>query len=150
MSATYFACWPVAADVSLSEATTAAVAALRRDAQLLGLLLLDTPTLVFIDAVHWRGPLGAPGDLLLVAFTPARPVSAGEADHAVDAGPAERDTVGLLPADVVVRERGRAERGSRRRAAAEMRAAGASTAAIARRAGLSMRTVTRLLTEPDS
>lgn len=141
---TYLAVWPVDPDLGLPAARRAATGDLARLAELAGVVLTGPATFTVCAADSWHGPLGVPGDLLLVACAPARAVPAAEAG-------AGSGTTGCsvaaehLPADVTARERGRPELPARRDALARLRRAGHTDAQIACRAGLSTRTVARLL-----
>jgi len=143
-SGTYLAVWPVDPDMGLPAARQAATSDLHRLAELAGVVLTGPATFTVCAADSWHGPLGVPGDLLLVACAPARALPAAGAG----AGPAPSGgsvAAEHLPADVTARERGRPELPARRDALARLRRAGHTDAQIACRAGLSTRTVQRLL-----
>ena len=141
---TYLAVWPVDPDLGLPAARRAATGDLARLAELAGVVLTGPATFTVCAAGSWHGPLGAPGDLLLVACAPARAVPAAEAG-AGPAAPGGSVAAEYLPADVTARERGRSELPARLDALARLRRAGHTDAQIAYRAGLSTRTVQRLL-----
>ncbi|MHB8339696.1 MAG: helix-turn-helix domain-containing protein [Mycobacteriales bacterium] len=147
MGRAYLACWPVAPEAQLAEVTAAARADLARQAQLAGARLVASPTFLVVDAAGWHAPFGEPGDLLLLALTPARRRCA----HCADAAPGPVEPIAAdvaLPADVVAREQGRADVAARQRAVAELRRLGWSARQIAERTGCSRRTVERLLAPP--
>ena len=73
---TYLAVWPVDPDMALPAARRAATDDLPRLAELAGVTLTGPVRFTVCAAQSWHGPLGAPGDLLLVALAPARAVSA--------------------------------------------------------------------------
>lgn len=143
---TYLAVWPVDPDLGLPAARRAATGDLARLAELAGVVLTGPATFTVCAAGSWHGPLGAPGDLLLVACAPARAVPAAEAGAGAGAAASGGSVAAEhLPADVTARERGRPELPARRDALARLRRAGHTDAQIACRAGLSTRTVQRLL-----
>ncbi len=120
---TYLAVWPVDPDMALPVARRAATDDLRRLAELAGVTLTGPIRFSVCAAQSWHGPLGAPGDLLLVAFAPARAVPAGQAG-AGRAPPGCSVTAEHLPADVTARERGRPELPARLDALARLRRTG--------------------------
>src|SRR5664279_4495630 len=94
----------------------------------------------------WSGPLGTPGDLLLVAVAAVRAAAADERTPAPTGSP----TAQYLPADVTVRERGVGERAARLEALTRLLRTGLTTEAIAVRTGLSTRTLDRLRVAVDN
>jgi hypothetical protein len=94
----------------------------------------------------WSGPLGAPGDLLLVAVAAVRAAKADERTPKPTGSP----TAQCLPADVTVRERGVGERAARLEALTHLLRTGLTTEAIAVRTGLSTRTLDRLRVAVDN
>lgn len=143
----YLACWPVDPDTPLHAAHAAALVELRRLHALAGVAACAQPDFYLVDTLDWRGGVGEPGDLLLVSFTDVHAVSRADADTRADASPATEPTADYLPADVVLRERGRAARADRTAAARRLRAAGRPATAIATTSRLCSRTVERLLAE---
>jgi len=103
---TYLAVWPVDPDLGLPAARRAATGDLARLAELAGVVLTGPATFTVCAAGSWHGPLGGPGDLLLVACAPARAVPAAEAGSG-PAAPGGSVAAEHLPADVTAREHGR-------------------------------------------
>jgi hypothetical protein len=142
---TYLAVWPVDSDASWPAARAAAMADLTRLTALAGVVLVGPPTFTCCDPPEWSGPLGTPGDLLLVAVAAVR----AAADERTPT-PTGSPTAPYLPNDVTIRERGAGERAARLEALGRLIRAGLTTEAIAVRTGLSTRTLDRLRVAVDN
>src|SRR5664280_515227 len=145
-SGTYLALWPVDPDASWPAAHAAALDDLTRLTALAGVVLVGPPTFTCCEPPGWSGPLGTPGDLLLVAVAAVRAAAADERTSAPTGSP----TAQYLPADVTVRERGVGERAARLEALTRLLRTGLTTEAIAVRTGLSTRTLDRLRVAVDN
>src|SRR5450759_2528077 len=145
-SGTYLALWPVDPDASWPAAHAAALDDLTRLTALAGVVLVGPPTFTCCEPPGWSGPLGTPGDLLLVAVAAVRAAAADERTPAPTGSPSAQ----YLPADVTVRERGVGERAARLEALTRLLRTGLTTEAIAVRTGLSTRTLDRLRVAVDN
>ena len=145
-SGTYLALWPVDPDASWPAAHAAALDDLTRLTALAGVVLVGPPTFTCCEPSGWSGPLGTPGDLLLVAVAAVRAAAADERTPAPTGSPSAQ----YLPADVTVRERGVGERAARLEALTRLLRTGLTTEAIAVRTGLSTRTLDRLRVAVDN
>jgi len=131
---TYLAVWPVEPDMTWPAARRAAGEDLRRLAELAGVTLTGPVRFIVCAAQHWHGPLGTPGDLLLVALAPAQTASAAGRGPTPPGCSAAAE---YLPADVTARERGRRERQARLDALAQLRRAGYTAALLTVEEGVS-------------
>src|SRR5450759_1423495 len=137
---------PVDPDASWPAARAAALDDLTRLTALTGVVLVGPPTFTCCEPPGWSGPLGTPGDLLLVAVAAVRAAAADERTPAPTGSPSAQ----YLPADVTVRERGVGERAARLEALTRLLRTGLTTEAIAVRTGLSTRTLDRLRVAVDN